>query len=157
MQRARDLLLLTLFCYVCGDTVWRKNGHGLYVPIWSGESVLFEYLTPLLNRVLLSMQANDWLTDWPHHSTRETSDGRNCLFMTFCLQVGDLKRSVCFLGELGCYRAGIQEALRKEILSSLRIWVTAVEVRFHACPNFIEMVTLLVVSKRVAFLLLLKV
>ncbi len=31
MQRARDLLLLTLFCYVCGDSVWRKNGHGLYL------------------------------------------------------------------------------------------------------------------------------
>ncbi len=24
-------LLLTLFCYVCGDSVWRKNGHGLYL------------------------------------------------------------------------------------------------------------------------------
>ncbi len=53
------------------------------VPIWSGESVVFEYLTLLLKRVLLSMQANDWLTDWPQHSTRETSDGRNCLVMTF--------------------------------------------------------------------------
>lgn len=141
MQRARDLLAshVILLC------VWRfcmKEKWTWIVPIWSGESVVFEYLTLLLKPVLLSMQANDWLTAALPHVRPQMEE--IVLSWLFCLQVGDLKRSVCFLGELGCYRAWIQEALRKEILSSPRIWVAAVEVRFHACPNFIEIVTSLV-------------